>query len=380
MDYIRNQLYRVKNSSGAYSGGDDDHESFQEQTIVIRPGQVEIATHIVSIPGKISLEELRFWAYVPDPHDGNLEPIIEHADTTSELAEDPRSPKNHPDRVEEEQQPQQQRRSRQTNNSYIDIVVFEIPVQCSSSQQHPFCDLTSYGIGKIESLVVDENDDDKFLSLCDKTTGRLWIDQEIFRGYHTELHIPPSGILMKDRITDPRAGTIPSFPSEDAKYEVMFANCDQRAYGTGRNVGLSGQVVFESDPYLDEAIGGSENIKQLGAYNNYRSTTTTSYNSRHIHKDYNIHHVATQHQQDEYGGPPLDVTSQIKLIAMGFSVCVLFSFLSLRVHSGTMSDYFTERVNRANRILSNGSSSDDGNDAGEGNNNGHYSNSEIFIH
>ena len=376
MDYIRNQLFRVENSSGASSGDEDDHESFLEQAIVIRPGQVEVATHIVSMPGKISLEELRFWAYVPDPHNDDLEPIIGHADTTSELAEDPRTPPNHPDKVQEEPQPQQQQRSRQTNDSYIDIIVFEIPVQCSSSTQHLFCDLTSYGIGKIESLAVD---DDKFLSLCDETTGRLWIDQEIFRGYHTELHIPPSGILMKDRVTDPRAMAIPSFPSEDAKYEVLFANCDQRAYGTGRNVGLSGQVLFESDLYLDEAIDGSEHIKQPGAYNNYRSTTTTSYYSRHTHKDYYTNHVATQHQQEEYGGPPLDATSQIKLLAMGLSVCILFSWLSLKFHSGTRADYFTERVNRANQILRSTSSSDDGNDGGEGNNNNHDSNSERFV-
>ena len=322
MDYIRNRLFHA-NRDG------NKHDGFEEQAIVIHPGQVEEATHIVSIPGTISLAELRFWAYVPDPHDYNSEMIANNNNDSDRL---PPASESAPSSAAENDQPKfdsssnqslsQQQQHRQINDSYIDIAVFEIPVQCSSQIS---CDLTNYGIGKIEYF-----DGIKFLSLCDDATGRLLIDEEKFHGYRTEKHIPPSGILMKDRITDPKASTIPSFPSRDTKYEVLIANCDKHAYGTGRNIELSGQVMFDSDPWFGGSGQGSSSL------------------SSH-------HHVGTQHQQELYGGPPLDAISQIKLISIGLSIFVFFALFSLRIHYGTRADYFTARVNRNNQIINSNS-------------------------
>ena len=93
--------------------------------------------------------------------------------------------KNQQQQQQQQQQPQQQHKI----DSYIDIVVLEVPKYCSNT--HP-CDLSKYGVGKIQHL--DQNPNMEFLSLCDETTGRLRIDGHIFRGYRTQLYIPPVGV------------------------------------------------------------------------------------------------------------------------------------------------------------------------------------------
>mmetsp|Transcript_23616 Transcript_23616/g.65528 ORF Transcript_23616/g.65528 Transcript_23616/m.65528 type:complete len:348 (-) Transcript_23616:6-1049(-) len=345
MEYIRSQLFRVKKS-----GGEEDLGRFEERAIVIHPGQVEEATHSVSLPGILSLAELRFWAYVPDPSEKNHEPNSHTF--KSESDQGPSLPPNNNDGVQ--QQHHLNYSNRRTGNSYIDIVVVEIPAHCTSVLQ-PSCDLPKYGIGKMVHL-----DETKFLSLCDETTGRLSIDHSIFSGYHTELHIPPSGMIMKDRITDPRARKIPSFPSEDTKYEVLIANCDRRAYGKGRNVGLSGQIVFESDPWLETAISSQKGAKS-------GSTRSQSSNPHHY-----LDRIGTYHQQVAYGGPPLDVVSQMKLLAIGLSVCLLFSLFSLRIRRGTRADYFRARMNPSDRILNNVDGSGDDDEDDDGNHGGAF--------
>eukprot|EP00536_Pseudo-nitzschia_multiseries_P014511 jgi/Psemu1/38982/gm1.38982_g len=352
MEYIRNQLFRVKESINSIR---EDYLSLKERAIVINPGQVEEVTHSVSLPGIVSLEELRFWAYVPDPHENHHELNTDGYNRSKrESAQDPRQLPNDPSEVQH--QPQLEHSKRKSNFSYIDIAVLEISTHCPSGL-HPSCDLPSYGIGKVLQI-----DDTKRLFLCDETNGRLLIDHDIFRGYHTELHIPPSGMLMKDRITDPRAGNIPSFPSQDTKYEVLIANCDQQAYGTGRNVGLSGQVVFESDPWLEKAID------DMGNNQKWKDSQWTSSHSLRHHAYYD--RIGTYHQQEEYGGPPLDAVSQMKLLTMGLSICVLLSLFSLRIHNGTRVDYFRARANRANRLLDNIDGGDNGDDDDDGNNSG----------
>ncbi|VEU35276.1 unnamed protein product [Pseudo-nitzschia multistriata] len=350
MDYVRKQFYRSKREPGGDNDYYDDHDQVEERAIVIHPGQVEEATHIISFPGRISLEELRFWAYVPNLHENTFEPTG-YTNNNIKLADGPSSLQNTQAKTEQKQK----ERRRQTNNSYVDIAVIEIPLECRSGQQPP-CDLTSKGIGKIE-----HRDDTSFLSLCDETTGRLLIDHEVFRGYHTVLHIPPTGMMMKDRIIDPKAKSIPSFPSQDSKYDVLIANCDQQAYGTGRNIGLSGQIIFESDPLLEKVICGDEN-KNSEQGTRFWSTTPDSSRAEHYYN-----HVGTKHQQEEYGGVPLDSVSQMRLLAMGLSICFIFSLLSLRIHNGTRADYFTARLNRRNRILENLSGSDDEDTDDDGN-------------
>ena len=86
---------------------------------------------------------------------------------------------------QQQQQQQQQQQPHRVVDSYIDIVVLEVPKYCSTT--HP-CDLSKYGVGQMQHL--DQNPAMEFLSLCDATTGRLRIDKEKFRGYRTQLYIP----------------------------------------------------------------------------------------------------------------------------------------------------------------------------------------------
>ena len=117
MDYLRTRLRR------GYVGSRDEYDAV-EKTIVISPGMVEQANHAVSTPGSISLEELRFWAY-PNEYNNKNHDISENVEIDSM--------KGH---------------ERVVQDSYLDIVVFEAPTECSPGRTKP-CNLSSYGVGTI---------------------------------------------------------------------------------------------------------------------------------------------------------------------------------------------------------------------------------------
>ena len=386
MDYIRSKLFHATSStststtSNNFGGGGGGGRRKDGNAIIIKPGQVEEVIHTVPYPGTINLSSLRFWAYPADDtnyddytnDDDNDNPDINPdliskttSNNKSSLSLSPVSSSSG-DRNDEQQQEQEQNRNlnqdqdqqhrfidsfpyskeeeqqeqhdnqnqnqehqdqqssrrrqqHRTIHSYIDIVVFEVPKHCSSSQA---CDLSKYGIGRIEENFVNGME---YLSLCDDITGRLYIEKQKFRGYKTQLYIPPAGLLMKDRILDLNAAQIPVYPSNDeSKLEIIIANCDKHAYGYGRNVELTGQVVFDADnPFFGDG------------------------------------HTSQS---------PLDTISQIKLITFGLSICIFFSLFSFRVRTGTRAEYILSRVNR-NRISNMNSNSNISNNVSGNNTN-----------
>jgi len=324
MEYFRKNFLRGSRDDRSPSEYNPD-----DRTIVIHPGGVEEVAHAVAIPGLISLEELRFWAYVPDPHEyNNIHNKIGYSDGNNLQQTD----------FMINALEQQEQHRRETDDSYLDIVVFEAPIHCSSvgSNGNAPCDLLSYGIGTLIEEHKQGEIPRSHVSLCNEATGRLAVNHTTFDGYHTVLHIPPSGYLMKDRITDPLAHKIPSFPSLEYRYEILIANCDVHAYGTGRNIELSGQVLFQ----LDDSIGGAT-IQQTSHYPPEATSNGNDYGDTPWR-----YHVGTRHQQIKYGPSiVLGAPSQIKLFGVGFFVCLFFSLASFRIHSGTRSDYFTARLN-----------------------------------
>jgi hypothetical protein len=351
MEYVRSKLL-LYNHEGA-AGEKSPHQQFEEKTIVIYPGRVEEAIHAVSVPGKISLEELRFWAYVPDPHDYyDSENTIRDNSADAEMSEE-HNPTDHTENIlNSDAEDQKKQHRRETQDAYLDIVVFEIPVHCSSGTTP--CDLPSYGIGAIVDDHPEGSIPQPYLTLCNATTGRLNLHTDTFRGYHTALHIPPTGYLMKDRITDPEAHKIPSFPSKDSQYEILIANCDTHVYGTGRNIELSGEIVFEYDPSLLTASGSEE------------SGSSQHYNGANDSPSH--YHIGTRHQQEEYGEIiVIDPMSLLKLVGVGLFICVFFTLASFRIHRGTREDYFMTRMNERRRNANSSSSNgDSGGESGEG--------------
>lgn len=333
MEYARNKLFRYNHENAA--GENIPQQHFDEKSIVIYPGQVEEAIHVVSVPGKISLEELRFWAYVPDPHGfHDPENTIRDNSADAEMSEEQHSTDQTENIFNVDIPDKKKQHQRETQDAYLDIVVFEIPVHCSSGTSP--CNLPSYGIGAIVDDHPKGSIPQPYLALCNATTGRLALHADTFRGYHTALHIPPTGYLMKDRITDPDAHKIPSFPSKDSQYEILIANCDTNAYGTGRNIELSGEIVFEYDPSLLTASGSDES--RLSQHYNGANDSPSHY------------HIGTRHQQQEYGeNIVMDSMSLLKLVSVGFVICVFFTLASFRIHRGTRADYFMARMNERRR-------------------------------
>lgn len=340
MEYLRNKLVSsTERTTNDNSAG---------KAILIHPGEVEEASHTITIPGKISLEELRFTAHLPDPHDY----IENQEDATSDVLDLPHRPMhtlNDTNTIQDTELQQIPNHARETQDAYLDIVIFEFPTHCSPNSDKT-CNLPSYGIGAI----VDNEDRFGFgiphphLSLCNETTGRLIIDEDTFEGYHTTLHIPPQGYIMTDRVTDPLAHRIPSFPSKDTQLEIFFANCDTHAYGTGRNIELAGQILFEYDP----SLATEKVIEQGSSSHNYFGGA----NDSPTH-----YHIGTNHQQEEYGENFLmDGASKLKLLLVALSVCVFFTLLTCRIRSGTRADYFRERMIQRQRSTNNNDDDNDG--------------------
>jgi hypothetical protein len=180
---IMNFLHRHHDLRRRHGNGRHDDDKGSE--VIIKPGQVEEAVHSMQFKGAIDLSQLHFHAESPDYGERDA-PSVE---------------------------------------SFLDIVVFEVPELCSSRT----CDLSLYGVGEMEHFI-----DMDFLSLC--TNGRLQLNMDLFRGRHTSLMVPSDGEM-------PRHVKNGSFtiPVENRNYEVMIANCNEH----GRKVTLSGQVEFD---------------------------------------------------------------------------------------------------------------------------------------
>jgi len=178
---IVNQLSgtRTRHQSGRGGHGNSHHH----HGLQIHPGQVEEAVHWIQYSGEINLSELRFVAGEKSNH--NVD-------------------------------------------SFVDLAVFEVPMDCQGSQS---CDLSKYGIGTLEHFGGFA-----FLNMCED--GRLKIDKELFRGHHEELYVPSDGLIEEDRVPNPEI----LIAATGRNYEVMVANCNKM----GRDVTLMGQVVFDS--------------------------------------------------------------------------------------------------------------------------------------
>jgi hypothetical protein len=76
------------------------------------------------------------------------------------------------------------------------------------------------------------------------------------------------------------------------------------------------------------------------AHNNYGSKDSPSH-----------YHIGTHHQEEEYGGAILiNALSQVKLVALGLSICLFFSLMTFRIHRGTRADYFMQRIARQRQL------------------------------
>lgn len=235
MDYFRNRL----TSRGA---NDDSREEStrnprpERAGVIIHPGLVEEAVHRIDHQGGIDLSELRFGV----------------GESSSSISAG--------------------------KDSVLDIAIFQVPAHCNSQA----CDLSQYGVGLLERYNGME-----YLSLCGND-GRLQIQRDVFRGHHMEIPVPREGDLPQDRIFD---GAEIIVAERDRTYEVMLANCNK----AGRDISLSGQVVFES-------FGRASS---LGA-------------------------------QDDVSG--------FHLLLVGVAVFVLFTLCSFRIHMGTRADYTYSRL------------------------------------
>jgi hypothetical protein len=232
MDYLRQQL------SGRVDDSTSNHNNVPiGRAVTIHPGQVEEAVHIIDYQGAIDLSRLHF-----SVGDESVQADGQHGIDT-----------------------------------FLDIAVFQVSSHCSSKS----CDLSEYGIGKLEHF-----NDASYLSLCNND-GRLQIDRERFRGHHTELLVPSLGPMPQDHIID--GGEI-LVSERDRTYEVMIANCNKQ----GKQVFMAGQVIFQS----------------FG-----------------------------RHSSDD-----LDPAVGMHLLMIGVAICLFFSICNLRIHMGTRAQYNGPRL------------------------------------
>lgn len=137
-----------------------------------------------------------------------------------------------------------------------------------------------------------------FMTLCQD--GRLRIDDDIFTGLHAEVRIPSHGQLPDKHIAE-EDGIIPVLES-GRSYEVVVANCNQY----GRMLRLSGQVIFEMDKLSSDNAGPAAN-----------------------------------------------------LILVGMAICLVCSFLNIRIRCGTRADYADFRNIQGVAQNGNGAGTDD---------------------
>lgn len=129
---------------------------------------------------------------------------------------------------------------------YVDIVLFHEPPTCANTRLG--CDWTELGVGAndgVGNLRWCCSDDASSLGLCagPKNEGRLIIDPERFKGFHTFLGVPPSGEWKRKIKTgmydlgENKEGT------GTGKYVLVVSNCNDEM---GRNLTVSGEYVWKS--------------------------------------------------------------------------------------------------------------------------------------
>ncbi|KAG7372098.1 hypothetical protein IV203_018241 [Nitzschia inconspicua] len=230
MNFVRSHITGQGATDPSLAKSHNNSGSKPEKNLIIHPGLVEEAVHRIVYQGEIDLSELRFQV----------------GETSGK-------------------------------DSVLDIAIFPIPAHCNSQT----CDLSQYGVG-----TVTQYNGVGYLSLCGND-GRLQIHHDVFRGHHLELPIPGQGDIPHDRIFDGKEILV---FEKDMTYEVMLANCNKG----GRDISLSGQVVFES-------FGRS-----------------------------------SLHAQDD--------VLEVHLLLMGAAVFLFFSVCFIRVHMGTRADYTYSRL------------------------------------
>jgi len=222
MDFIRNQITDFRNdhnhddNSNNNSNNNNNQQQNQQQqsidygnTIDIAPGQVEEAVHYMTQNGNIDLSFLRFQMkkrYNEGGTSGNSQ-IQNYGDNYGGTGNVDLHYHYH--------------------ESFLDIAVFEVPENHCTSRN---CDLSKYGIGSLAHFKGST-----YLNLCQ--AGRLVLDHNIYKGYHTQLMIPAREGSMPNHVKNGGTFSVP----KNKYYEVMIANCNQ----SGQHVHVTGQVVFD---------------------------------------------------------------------------------------------------------------------------------------
>lgn len=263
MDFIRNKVAKInrgfKRNKDNRNENDSIDDSVQVPVVTIAGGKVEEAVHYMSDPGYIDLSFLRFYSsstyrsqYYNSGNTNNYKGDGAGSDDAM---------KHINDGVE----------------SFLDVAVFEVPEHCTSRN----CDLSRFGVGSLSHFKSSN-----YLTLC--KNGRLVLDHNNFKGFHTQLMIPSEG-PMPTHIKNAKF----SVP-EKRFYEVILANCN----GKGQRVHVSGQVVFDF----------------------------------------------------EYGIYQLTGKSMVILMSVAFFVFVCLSTLAIRISCGTRSDFESRRLGRHVRV------------------------------
>jgi hypothetical protein len=138
------------------------------------------------------------------------------------------------------------------------------------------CTSETCDISKYGAGKMDHFKNHSFVTLCDN--GRLRIDSDLFQGFHTQLMVPSLGQMPRHLKYKKVA-----LPQKDQTYEVIFANCND----AGRKVQITGQAVLDYDENQIDTSFGSVMI----------------------------------------------------LTTIAVSICLLFTFLTVRIRRGTQAEY-----------------------------------------
>ncbi|KAG7372101.1 hypothetical protein IV203_018244 [Nitzschia inconspicua] len=125
---------------------------------------------------------------------------------------------------------------------------------------------------------IDNFQNTSFINLCEN--GRLLIERSVFQGFHSRLMVPSEG-PMPLKVKDARI----ALPYKAQTYDVIFANCNH----DGRRIHITGQAVLD---YEESPV-------------------------------------------------ELSFVSIAILTIIALSICLLFSFLMIRVRRGTRAEYNT---------------------------------------
>lgn len=210
MNFLHDHFHIPGPGTGGYNSNGNNNPSGHK--IDINPGQVEEAVHYMAFNGAIDMSELHFQAF---PNDYSLS-------SSSSF-----SPAANPWGGGSPLYSSRPVYNQTVKESFLDIAVFEVPDRCTSRT----CDLSRFGVGKLEQFSGAS-----FLNLCHD--GRLYLDTDLYQGFHTQLMVPREGSMPHSL----RHGKV-NVPVPNKNYEVMIANCND----LGRRVRLNGQVIFDFD-------------------------------------------------------------------------------------------------------------------------------------